>query len=61
MSTAQVNILKVVYQKYREQNDVIESIRLTAQQFNKEPAWVAEQLGLLEYWKQYGETPQRRD
>jgi len=54
-STAQVNIIKMVYQKYREQSDVIESIRLTAQQFTREPAWVAEQLGLLEYWKLYGE------
>jgi len=55
MSTAQINILKVVYQKYREQHDVIESIRMTAQQFGKEPATVAEQLGLLEYWKLYGD------
>jgi hypothetical protein len=57
MSTAQVNVLKLVYQKYREQSDVIESIRLTAQQFKTEPAWVAEQLGLLEHWQRYGEKP----
>jgi hypothetical protein len=56
-NTAQVNVLKLVYQKYREQSDVIQSILLTAQDFKKEPASVAEALGLLEHWNKYGGRP----